>query len=209
MSIETDNVSKRDAAGQETPTQRWLFGLGPHLAILSLLAASGFLQSSPIASQRATASQATATADQETKPGVGGDLATIIQSGSTNTIGYNLVIHSDGSAAGMDSSGGTRSLVVRREYPPGTIDTKKLQRLLAAIGDVSKIPIGVCMKSASFGTTTKISYAGKVSGNLQCLQHQASGGDEALLQSSEDLAVFVRTIQHQLKLDTRRVSPNQ
>ena len=102
MSIETDNVSKRDAAGQETPTQRWLFGLGPHLAILSLLASSGFLQSSPMASQRATASQATATADQETKPGVGGDLATIIQSGSTNTVGYNLVIHSDGSAAGMD-----------------------------------------------------------------------------------------------------------
>ena len=208
MSMETDNVSKRGAVGPEAPIRRWVFGLGLHLAALNLLASAGLLPSSPVASQTATASQ-TAASDQEAKPSVEPDLATIIQSASTNTIGYNLVIHSDGSAAGMDSRGSTRSLVVRREYPPGTIDTKKLQRLLAAIGDVSKIPIGVCMKSASFETTTKISYAGKVSGNLQCIQHQASGGDEALLQSSGDLAVFVRTIQHQLKLDTRDVTPNE
>jgi hypothetical protein len=208
MSIETDKVSKRGAVGQEAPTRRWLFGLGLHLAALNLLASAGLLPCSPVASQKATASQAT-TADQETKPGVAGDVVTIIQSDSTNTIGYNLVIRSDGSAAGMVINSSTRAVVVRREYPPGTIDAKKLQRLLTAIGDVSKIPIGVCMKSASFGTTTKISYAGKVSGDLQCIPHQGSGGDEALLQSSEDLAAFVRTIQHQLKLDTRSVSPNQ
>jgi len=209
MSIETDRVSKRGAVGQQAPTRRWLFGLGLHLATLNLIASAGLLPSSPVALQRSTASQATAAADQETKPGVGGDLATIIQSGSTNTIGYNLVIHSDGSAAGMPIIRSTRAVAVGREYPPGTIDTKKLQRLLTVIGDVSKIPIGVCMKSASFGTTTKISYAGKVSGDLQCIQHQPSGGDEALLQSSEDLAALVATILHQLKLDTRHVSPNQ
>jgi hypothetical protein len=207
MSIETDNVSRRGAVARGAPIRRWLFGLGLQLATLSLLA-SAELSGSPVASQGATASQATAS-DQGTKPG-GGDLATIIQSGSTNTIGYKLVIHRDGSAAGMDnSSGSPRAQVVRREYPAGTIATDKLQRLLAAIGDVSKIPIGACMKSASFGTTTEISYAGKVSGNLQCVPHQASGGDEALLQSSEDLAALVRAIQHQLKLDIRRVGPNQ
>jgi hypothetical protein len=208
MSIPTDNVSKRGAVGTEAPIRRWLFGLGFHLATLNLLASAGLLPCSPRASQRASASPATAAADQETKPGVGGDSATITQSGSTNTVGYNLVIHSDGSAAVM-TSGSTHALVVRRGYPPETIDTKKLLRLLTAIGDVSRIPIGVCMKSPSFGTTTRISYAGKVSGDLQCIQHQASGGDEALLQSSEDLAAFVQTILNQLKIDTRRTSPNQ
>jgi hypothetical protein len=207
MLIETEKVSERGAVGQQAPGWRCLYGFCLCLVTVNSLALAGLWQSSPAASQRATASQATATADQETKPGVGGDLATIIQSGSTNTVGYNLVIHNDGSAAAIPR-GSTHPLVTRREYPPGTIDTKKLQRLLREISDVSRIPIGVCMKSASFGTTTKISYAGKMSGDLQCIRQGASGNDEALLQSSEDLAAFVRTVLTQLHIDTRRVRPN-
>jgi hypothetical protein len=81
-----------------------------------------------------------------------------------------------------------------------------LRRLLTGIGDVSRIPTGVCPKSVSFGTRTQIEYAGKTSGDLQCIRQQASGGDQALLQASEDLGRFVRTTLSQLKIDDRRVS---
>ncbi len=171
---------------------------------------AGLLQSNSAAAQQAItpASQATTTAGQETQPGVGGDLATIIQSGSTNTRGYHVVIHNDGSATAV-VIGATHAMVVRGEFPPGTIDTKTLRHLLTQIGDVSRIPTGDCPKSASFGTSTQIEYAGKTSGDLQCISQQASGGNQALLQASEDLSKFVRTTLSQLKIDDRRVSSTQ
>jgi len=195
----TEEQKTNSAVEPEAPTRVWLLALAP-----CLLVSAGFLQSSPAAPQQAIppASQVTATAGQETKPGAGGDLATIIQSRCTNFLGYNVVVHNDGSAT-VEIRGGTQ------QFPPGTIDTTTLRGLLTKIGDVSKIPTGVCMKSASFGTTTKIAYAGRTSGDLQCLQQQASGGDPALLQASQDLAKFVLTTRNQLKIDTRRVIPNQ
>jgi hypothetical protein len=175
------------------------------------LAFAALLQSSSAAAQQAITpeNQATATAGPEVKPEVGGDLATIIQSGSTNTRAYKVVIHNDGSATAEISgaSFGSRTEPPRsQQFPPETIDTKTLRRLLTQIGDVSRIPTGGCMKSVSFGTRTQIAYAGKTSGDLQCIRQQASGGDQALLQASEDLGRFVRTTLSQLKINDRRVS---
>jgi hypothetical protein len=178
------------------------------------LAFAGLLQSSSAAAQQAITpeNQATATAGQEMKPGVEGNLATIIRSRSTNTRGYKVAIHNDGSATAEISGA---SLAVRLEpprsqrFPPGTIDTKTLRRLLTQIGDVSRIPTGGCAKSVSFGTRTQIAYAGKTSGDLQCIRQQASGGDQAPLQASEDLSRFVQTALDQLKINDRRVSPTQ
>ena len=151
--------------------------------------------------------QATAAAEPEMKQGVEGNLATIIQSRSTNTRAYQVVIHNDGSATAEISgaSGPPRS----QQFPPGTIDTKTLRRLLAEIGDVSGIPTGGCAKSISFGTRTQITYAGKTSGDLQCIRQQASSGDQAPLQASEDLSRFVQTTLSQLKINNRRTSSNQ
>ncbi|MGA2964946.1 MAG: hypothetical protein ABSD64_01960 [Terriglobales bacterium] len=179
-------------------------------------------QSNPVAaSQVGTASaheastpegQATATAGQEAKQGVAGNLATILQSRSTNSRAYQVVIHDDGSAT-VEISGGpltTRSEPPRsQQFPAGTIDTKTLRRLLAEIGDVSKIPTGGCAKSVSFGTRTQIEYRSKTSGDLQCIRQQASSEDQALLKASEDLGRFVQTTLGQLKIDTRRVGSNQ
>jgi hypothetical protein len=175
------------------------------------LAFAGLLPNSPAAAQRAITqeNQATSTAGQETKPGVEGDLATIIQSRSTNSRGFSVVIHNDGSATAEISGASFASRVEpprSQQFPAGTIDTKTLRRLLAEIGDVSKIPTGACMKSASFGTRTQITYAGKTSGDLQCQGQPASGGDQAPMQASEDLRRFVRTTLSQLKINDRRVS---
>ncbi len=145
--------------------------------------------------------------EQETQPGVAEVLATIMQSGCTNTCAYNVAINVDGSAA-AGAIGATHSLVTEQKFPAGTVDTETLRNLLAQIGDVSRIPTGTCPKPASFATTTRITYAGKTSGDLQCIQQPESGGDQALVHESEQLARLVLTILVQLKFDDRRVVPN-
>jgi hypothetical protein len=186
------------------------------LSVLPLvLAFAGLLPNNPVAAQQAITSeyhQATATAEQEMKQGVEGILATITQSRSTNTRGYKVVIHNDGSAT---AEVGGASVVLRTEpsrsqqFPPGAIDTKTLRRLLTEIGDVSRIPTGGCPKSVSFGTRTQITYASKTSGDLQCIRQQASDVDQAPLKASEDLGRFVQTTLGQLKIDDRRIGSNQ
>lgn len=190
---------------------------GPANAFLQsvplVLVFAGLLPSSPAAGQQAITPekrQVMATAEQET--GAKGILATVTQSRSTNTLGYTILIYNDGSAtaeiAGANSALRTE-LSRSQEFPPGAIDTKTLRRLLTEIGDVSKIPTGGCAKSASFGTRTQITYASKTSGDLQCIRPQASDGDQAPQQASEDLGRFVRTTLGQLKINDRRIGPNQ
>jgi hypothetical protein len=155
--------------------------------------------------------QATATAEQEMKQRVDGILATITQSGSTNTRGYKVVIYNDGSATAEigGASIALRTVPSRSQFPSGTIDTKTLRRLLTEIGDVSRIPTGGCAKSVSFGTRTQITYASKTSGDLQCIRQQASDVDQVPLQASQDLGRFVQTTLGQLKINDRRIGSNQ
>ena len=182
------------------------------LLILPLiLGFTGLLPSRSAAIQRATMPdnhEATA-AEHEMAQGVQTLLATITQSSSTNTRGYKVVIHNDGSAAAEIGGAEFASPTGRsQEFPPGTIDTETLRRLLTRIGDVSKIPTGGCAKSVSFGTRTQITYASKTSGDLQCIRQQGSDGDQASLQAAEDLGKFIQTILGQLKINDRR-GPNR
>ena len=180
------------------------------MSILPLvLAFVELLPSNSSADQQAIRSedhQATPTTKQEMKQGVESILAIITQSRSTNSRGYKIVIHNDGSAT--VEIGGT-SFAFRTEpsrsqqFPAGTIDTKTLQRLLTQIGDVTRIPTGSCAKSVSFGTRTQITYASKTSGDLQCIRQQVSDRDHAPLRESEDLGRFVQTTLGQLKIDAR------
>jgi hypothetical protein len=183
------------------------------LSVPLVLVFAGLLPSSPAVGQQAITSenrQVTATTEQET--GAKGILATITQSRSTNTDGYRILIYNDGSATAEIAAG---SSVFRTEpsrsqdFPPGAIDTKTLRRLLTEIGDVSKIPTGGCAKSVSFGTRTQITYASKTSGDLQCIRPQASDGNQAPQQASENLGRFVKTTLGQLKINDRRIGSNQ
>jgi hypothetical protein len=131
-------------------------------------------------------------------------LATIVQSPSTNTRGYKVEIYSDGSAK---VEAGPSRLALRSEpaqpenLPAATIDAKALRRLLRKIGDVSKIPIGPCAKSTSFGTRTQITYARKTSEDLQCIRQQAAEDDSSLAQSSRELAKLVDSILRRVRMD--------
>jgi hypothetical protein len=186
------------------------------LSVLPLvLAFSALLPTNPATPQQTTTPenhQSRPMAEQGTEHGAKNILATITQSDSTNTRGYKVVIHNDGSAV-AEFGGGSSALRVEpsrsQQFPSGIIDTTTLRRLLSQIGDVSKIPTGHCPKSVSFGTRTQITYASKTSGDLQCIRQQASGGDRVLLQASEELGRFVQTTLGQLKINDRRIGSNR
>lgn len=166
--------------------------------LLFALAFAGLFPSNPVYARQPVAPQT----------GASRILATITQSGSTNSRGYKVVIRDDGSATAEIAGAGaaprpesSRS----QQFPPGTIDTATLQRLLTEVGDVAKIPTGTCPKSVSFGMRTQITYAGKTSPDLQCIRAQAANPDGAPLQASVDLGRFVQATLAQLKINTRRV----
>jgi len=138
------------------------------------------------------------------------DFVTILQSGSTNTRPYKVVIHKDGSAT-VEIGGGNTAFAGQppqtKEFPAGTIATKPLQQLLGEIGDVSAIPIGMCAKSVSFGTRTQVVYEGKTSGDLQCVSKSASGSGQPL-RASQQLGEAVLAILGQLRITAPRVLRN-
>lgn len=204
----------------ESTRQPWLYNFPVFLGLVRtfplVLAFTGVLQYIPAFDPQAITPKepATATAETESRRGMNGDLATIIQSRSTNARAYKVVIHNDGSATSELSGAGIGLRAEPepsgfRQFPAGTIDTAKLRRLLEEIGDVSRIPTGGCAKSVSFGRRTQIAYAGQISGDLQCVRQQVSGDDQAPLQASEELGSFVQTTLNQLKIDDRRTSPKQ
>jgi hypothetical protein len=182
------------------------------LALVVDLGLTGLLRAGPGSSRQAStmpAGQASPAGEEQSQHSAGDVLAVIVQSRSTNTLGYRLVIHIDGSATAEIGSGATGGQLRSQPFAPGAIDVAALRRLLDEIGDVSRIPTGFCPKSVSFGTRTEITYAGKTSGDLQCVQPQPSQVDAAPLAASKNLAKFVRTILDRLKVNDRRFSPNR
>jgi hypothetical protein len=178
---------------------------------LLVLTFDGLLQSSCAAAHPARSPESQATAGQGTEHEAEGTLAIIVQSSSTNTRGYRVLIYKDGSATaevGGDGAASGSEAPQTQDFPSGTIDVKTLRRLLKEIGDVSKIPPGRCMKSVSFGTHTQIVYAGNTSTDLQCIGGGSTGSGWAPVQASQDLSAFVRTTLGQLKIDARRVGSN-
>jgi len=94
--------------------------------------------------------------------------AVIVDSGSTNTIGYTIVIHLDYSAqVTLDGA-------LPRDATLPAADAKSLFARLAAAAPLDALTRGHCMKSASFGTSRRIAYAGKISPDLTC-----AGDEEA------------------------------
>jgi hypothetical protein len=91
--------------------------------------------------------------------------AVIKNSGSTNAAGYTIVLHPDATAE-LRQNGTTVAKTVAKAQ------AAKLFDQLHATGRLDALPIGHCMRSASFGSTTTVTYAGHTSGDLGC-----NGGD--------------------------------
>jgi hypothetical protein len=184
----------------------------PLLLALAGANCANFVRAQESAPAKNTPTKPEAPSDATT-PSAKNVLATILQSGSTNTRGYRVVIRTDGSAT--VELGSTRGILrvnpgpsapaKSQEFPPGFVDAKALHHLLEEIGDVSKIQTGGCAKSVSFGTRTQIVYADKTSGDLQCARLSTSSSAPSFEQA-EDLAKMVREILQKLKVNDRRVA---
>ncbi|MBV8117170.1 MAG: hypothetical protein JOY69_00655 [Candidatus Eremiobacteraeota bacterium] len=95
------------------------------------------------------------------------DGAAIVDSGSTNTSGYRIDIWSDGRATIRLQN---RAGVAQGSARPFTVSAKVAARFFtdlkaARAANVAGAP---CMKSASFGTTTHVSWHGWTSPDLDC-----------------------------------------
>lgn len=102
----------------------------------------------------------------------------ILNSGSTNARGYTIVVHSDFSADVAASGEEPRPAVV------GARQAKWLFAKVRAAMPLSALPVPRCMKSASFGTTLRISYQGATTPDLSC------GGDATARELSRTAAVI-------------------
>ncbi len=95
------------------------------------------------------------------------DGATIINSGSTNTVGWSIAIRSDGrgtvteEARGMEAEGATRAFSVSSDV------TERFFTDIAAARDTDAIG-RPCMKSVSFGTRLNVTWHRWTSPDLSC-----------------------------------------
>jgi hypothetical protein len=88
--------------------------------------------------------------------------ACIVNSGSTNTLGFTLTLAENG-AATLEQGNSTQQK---------QLSTAIVGRFFAALrgsGPLDALPATQCIKSASFGTTTRIFYGGKASPDISCL----------------------------------------
>jgi hypothetical protein len=95
------------------------------------------------------------------------DNAVIVNSGSTNSYGYTIKVWSDGTGSlTLQPRGSSTTSTPKAFTVPTATATRFFSDLAAARkGNAATVP---CMKSASFGSTTRISWQGWQSPDLSC-----------------------------------------
>jgi len=89
------------------------------------------------------------------------DGAVILNTGSTNSIGYRIVIESNGSAEYVNGS--TRA----KAHVAPAVASKFFADMRSAM-PLSRVHVEQCMKSASFGTMTFLWWRGQRSPDISC-----------------------------------------
>lgn len=100
------------------------------------------------------------------------DGATVVDSGSTNTAGYRIEVWSDGTASIVMQN---RAGVAQSAARPFSVATRVTARFFADLkgAKAANVSGSPCMKSASFGTTTRVSWHGWTSPDLDCPSENA------------------------------------
>ena len=98
---------------------------------------------------------------QPTNAAVMSTVIVITNTGSTNTIGYRVLIGSNGQASYSSGTGSGQADL------PGPM-FERLKHDIAAASPLASLPAPSCMKSASFGTSTFIVMGGDRSPDLSC-----------------------------------------
>jgi hypothetical protein len=104
--------------------------------------------------------------------------ATIVNSGSTNSFGYTIAVRSDGTGTLTMQSRGESVAGAAKSFTLTAATTARFFSDLAAARKGNVAPSS-CIKSASFGTSTHISWQGWTSPDLSCPPNDSLG--EALV----------------------------
>ncbi|MEH2411682.1 hypothetical protein [Nostoc sp.] len=89
------------------------------------------------------------------------NIAIILNSGSTNTIGYRIYVSPNGEVNYVDGKGSNQGKLSEKL-------TKKFLGDLKVAEPLSNLPKQSCVKSVSFGTTTTIRLADQQSPDISC-----------------------------------------
>lgn len=119
--------------------------------------------------------------------------AVIDNSGSTNTPGYRITIERSGTAEYSAKSrrpSPESAKPVRRKLSAALV--KRLYSDLDAAKPLSALPPQHCVKSASFGSTLTIEYAGNTTPDLSCPSTRGSHV-QALARDANDIVKIFRT----------------
>ncbi|MBD5654619.1 MAG: hypothetical protein IAI50_05495 [Candidatus Eremiobacteraeota bacterium] len=117
----------------------------------------------------------------DTAPRIAAGDITIRNSGSTNFAGYTVVVHPDG-AADVTING------VTTPQNLAATETKALFDKVTAAAPLDAMPAGGCMKSASFGTSTTVSYGSTTSTDISC------GGNPAMHELAQTVSAVVSAL---------------
>jgi hypothetical protein len=95
------------------------------------------------------------------------DGATIVNSGSTNALGFKIELYSDGSGSVVLQDRAGRAKSQTKAFKMPLVQAKQFFAHLKAARD-GNAANEHCMKSASFGTTTHVEWHGWTSPDLDC-----------------------------------------
>jgi len=148
-----------------------LFALSLHSAAASASPASSqpapsHVEGSPAPSSRPAPSRVGGSGVEGSQ--AEGDVALIRNSGSTNTLPYTISVKPDGSAVVTVGSGTPEDRRLSLDQ------TDALFRGLRAAMPLSALVHGHCMRSASFGTTTTVTFGGDSTPDLGCAPDPAA-----------------------------------
>ncbi|MGC1984536.1 MAG: hypothetical protein WA668_04015 [Candidatus Cybelea sp.] len=102
------------------------------------------------------------------------DSAVITNAGSTNTLGYRIEVRADGSASVAMVRGASASPSPAKSFTVSPAVAKQFFTDLAAARQ-AKTVTEPCMKSASFGSSTYVTWQGWRSSDLTCPPSDAIG----------------------------------
>jgi hypothetical protein len=122
------------------------------------------------------------------------EIATIVNSGSTNRPGFRIVVHESGSAEFTASA--RRARPVQQQRQPAEPVThalpaellRRLQSDLNAAKPLASLPAVHCAKSVSFGSVLKVAIGDDESPDLSC----GDGGNAAMGNIARDVNDIVQ-----------------
>jgi hypothetical protein len=121
--------------------------------------------------------------------------AVIVDSGSTNTAGFRIVVKPSGEAEYTPLTGRSGRQTESQASPRSQkIEKDLVQRFYSELESsrpLSKLPRHGCFKSASFGTTLTVEFDGEKSPDLSCGDH----GDPKLKRLVSDVNKIVKRFQ--------------